>query len=61
MKKRQADKDNVIATYADFFIVATLQMINRIDAKIFARLVEMEDSLEKVHTACKPWLERDDH
>ncbi|TEY73281.1 hypothetical protein BOTCAL_0080g00090 [Botryotinia calthae] len=48
-------------TYADFFIVATLQMINRIDAKIFARLVEMEDSLGKVHTACKPWLKRDDH
>ncbi|KAF5872244.1 putative glutathione s-transferase protein [Botrytis fragariae] len=48
-------------TYADFFIVATLQMINRIDAKIFARLVEMEDSLGKVHAACKAWLKRDDH
>ncbi|TGO86596.1 hypothetical protein BPOR_0291g00150 [Botrytis porri] len=48
-------------TYADFFIVATLQMINRIDAKIFARLVEMEDSLGKLHTACNPWLKRGDH
>ncbi|TGO49938.1 hypothetical protein BOTNAR_0411g00060 [Botryotinia narcissicola] len=48
-------------TYADFFIVATLQMMNRIDVKIFARLVEMEDSLGKVHAACKPWLKRDDH
>ncbi|KAJ8067694.1 hypothetical protein OCU04_003300 [Sclerotinia nivalis] len=47
-------------SYADFFIVATLQMLNRIDAKIFARLVEMEDSLGKVHEACTPWLKRDD-
>ncbi|QSZ30234.1 hypothetical protein DSL72_004756 [Monilinia vaccinii-corymbosi] len=48
-------------SYPDFFIVATLQMLKRIDAKILARLVEMEGALGKLHKACGPWLKRDDY
>jgi len=48
-------------SYADFFIVATLQMFKRVDEKIFARLVETEEALGKVYEACKPWLKRDDY
>ena len=55
------NKWNLIASYADFFIVATLQMFKRVDEKIFVRLVEMEEALGKVYEACKPWLKRDDY
>ncbi|RAL65694.1 hypothetical protein DID88_005362 [Monilinia fructigena] len=34
-------------SYPDFFIVATLHMMKRIDAKILSRLVEMEEALGK--------------
>ncbi|KAB8297793.1 hypothetical protein EYC80_001592 [Monilinia laxa] len=48
-------------SYPDFFIVATLQMMKRIDAKILSRLVEMEEALGKLYEGCKPWLKRDDY
>lgn len=50
-----------LASYSDFIIVGMLHFLQRIDEKIYERVVSMDDSLAKVYDACRPWLKRDDH
>ena len=44
--------------YADFIIVATMQMFRRIGEDAFEMFVGGREGLRKLHQACEPWLQR---
>lgn len=51
----------VVVSYADFIIVSAIEWVKRTDEADFGRLVGEYPLCGKLHEACKPWLERDDH
>lgn len=48
-------------SYADFLIVGFLEWCVCLRGECFERVVAVDSAFQDVYTACKPWLERNDH
>ncbi|KAF2726334.1 hypothetical protein K431DRAFT_214246 [Polychaeton citri CBS 116435] len=48
-------------SYADFIAAGMFEWMRKIDAKYYGMFMEIDSSLKRLHEACKPWMERDDH
>lgn len=49
-----------VVSYGDFVAASLFEMVERVDARMYERLIGFDQSFKRLHSACRTWLERDD-